>query len=752
MKDISLFKNFTTVIGSRTLAEIVNGIKGDHFKKTILEIQNFIKNGKKEKASHLKKGLVAFTVSGLFEGGRKLSFLKSYNPFVILDIDRLDSEILSDLVLKINNIDFTRVAFKSPSDQGLKIIIEVDSGMKMHGHAYQQVSSFYEKELEVAIDKSGKDITRLCFMSHDPAIYFNQESTVFKVLKYDMEVNNSSSKKEEISPKRTTDNSINSKMNYVKAFEICVTQANAKLVFEKGNRNNYIYRLGIICSHAGIPLEVAVKESKKRFDFNDNEIERTIKSAYDWQPYPSEISNGKSSIELPSEVPPVIPAKVFDQLPILLKGGSEVLKDQRERDVFLTGALGVLSGLLPKVSGVYDGHICFPNLFVFVIAPAASGKGALKFSKCLGSAYHDELLEVSKKEKQDYKKALVRFEIESTKYRKGKIETQPESPEERGFKTLFIPANSSSAMLIRHLNQNEDSGILFESEADTLGNVLKQDWGGYSDLLRKAYHHEPISYSRKSNSDFIEIAEPKLSVALSGTPGQVTNLIPSAEDGLFSRFVFYAFEVESIWRDVSPQGRSHNFQNFYQGLSREVLEMVHFLKLHPTEFNLSKAQWKMLNETFKKLMEETNEMFGTEALSIVKRMGLVCFRIAMILSTIRRFEEKSLDPKLICKDDDFQAAIWLSETYFKHGVFVYDRLPRYQTNKFQFKNVKKQLFFDALPERFIRKEVLELCSNFNISKRSGIRYLRELTISGFLVQSPIGKFGEYFKQSDGTVA
>lgn len=752
MNDISLFKNFTKEIGSRTLAQIVNGIQGGHYKESVLEIQNLISIGEKEQANKLKKGLVAFTISGLFEGGRKLSFLKVYNPFVILDIDKLSLEVIPELVLKVQKIDFTRVVFKSPSGQGLKIIIAVDSGMKMHGQAYRQVCNFYEKELAVEVDKSGKDITRLCFMSHDPAIYFNEESTIFKVSEYNIDINNSGNEKEGITPQRTTDDSANSKINYVQAFAICVTQTNAKLVFEKGNRNNYIYQLGVVCSQAEIPLEIAIGESKKEFDFSKNEIERTIKSAYNWQPYPSGNSSNKSSVELPSEAPPVIPEKVYDLLPLLLKEGSKVLKDERERDVFLTGALGVLSGLLPQVNGIYDGHICFPNLFVFVIAPAASGKGALKFAKCLGSAYHDELLEVSKKEKQDYRKALVRFEIESTKYRKGKIEEQPESPEERGFKTLFIPANSSSAMLIRHLKQNEDSGILFESEADTLGNVLKQDWGGYSDLLRKAYHHEAISYSRKSNSDFIEIAHPKLSVALSGTPGQITSLIPSAEDGLFSRFVFYAFEVESIWRDVSPQGRSQNFQDFYQGLSREVLEMVNFLKSHPTEFNLSKSQWKMLNEAFKKLMEETNLMFGKEALSIVKRMGLVCFRISMILSAIRKFEEKNLETKLVCKEDDFQIAIWLAEIYFQHGVFVYDRLPRYQTNKFQFKNVKKQLFFDALPERFIRKEVLELCPNFNISKRSGIRYLRELTISGFLVQSPIGKFGEYFKQSDGTVA
>ena len=751
MKDISLFKNFTTVVGNRTLAEIVNGIQGDDYKKTVLEIQKLINNGNQEKANQLKKRLVAFTVSGLFEGGRKMSFLKSYNPFVILDIDKLDLEVLPDLVLKIKNIEFTRVVFISPSGRGLKIIVEVDSGVKMHGLAYRQVCNYYEKELAVEIDKSGKDITRLCFMSYDPEAYFNEDSTVFNIKKSNTDNGQESIQKKDLLPKRAPDISeeeANLTVDYEKAFAICVTQTDAKLVYKKGNRNNYIYQLGVICNRAGIPAEVAIVESNRTFDLTKNELERTIKSAYTWKPY----EPPKTSLELPTEAPPAIPSKVFDKLPAILKEGCLVLKDHRERDVFLTGALGVLSGCLPGVSGIYDGHICYPNLFVFVIAPAASGKGALKFAKCLGLAYHNELLEVSKKEKQDYKNALMRFEIESTKYKKGKLDSQPEEPEERGFKTLFIPANSSSAMLIRHLNQNEDSGILFESEADTLGNVLKQDWGGYSDLMRKAYHHEAISYSRKSNSDFIEIAHPKLSVALSGTPGQVTSLIPSAEDGLFSRFVFYAFEVEAIWRDVSPEGRSQNFQEFYQGLSREILEMVHFLKLYPTEFDLSKEHWKTLNETFKKLMEETNLMFGKEALSIVKRMGLICFRIAMILSAVRRFEEKNLGSKLICREDDFQVAIWLAQTYFEHGVFVYDRLPRYQANKFQFKNVKKQLFFDALPERFMRKEALELCSNFNISKRSGIRYLRELTTSGFLVQPPLGKFGEYCKHTDGTVA
>ena len=54
--------------------------------------------------------------------------------------------------------------------------------------------------------------------------------------------------------------------------------------------------------------------------------------------------------------------------------------------------------------------------------------------------------------------------------------------------------------------------------ADTLSNVFKQEWGSYSDLLRKAFHHERVSSSRKENNKFTEVINPKLSIALSGTP------------------------------------------------------------------------------------------------------------------------------------------------------------------------------------------------------------------------------------------
>ena len=86
--------------------------------------------------------------------------------------------------------------------------------------------------------------------------------------------------------------------------------------------------------------------------------------------------------------------------------------------------------------------------------------------------------------------------------------------------------------------ENGGRGTVFETEADTLADALKQDHGGFSDTLRQSFGHEPLSYFRRTNSEDVEIASPALSVVLSSTFDQLVKLIPSAENGLFSRFVY----------------------------------------------------------------------------------------------------------------------------------------------------------------------------------------------------------------------
>ena len=57
---------------------------------------------------------------------------------------------------------------------------------------------------------------------------------------------------------------------------------------------------------------------------------------------------------------------IISELPEMLKTPSNYLVDETEKEVFLIGAIGVVSGLLPNFKGLYSGKWISPNLFVCV--------------------------------------------------------------------------------------------------------------------------------------------------------------------------------------------------------------------------------------------------------------------------------------------------------------------------------------------------------------------------------------------------
>jgi hypothetical protein len=91
---------------------------------------------------------------------------------------------------------------------------------------------------------------------------------------------------------------------------------------------------------------------------------------------------------------------------------------------------------------------------------------------------------------------------------------------------------------VSFLNDNKGIGLIFETEGDTLAQTFRSEHGNYSDGFRKAFHHEIISYNHRKDREYVELETPRLSALLSGTPKQVSTLIPNAENGLFSRFIF----------------------------------------------------------------------------------------------------------------------------------------------------------------------------------------------------------------------
>lgn len=407
---------------------------------------------------------------------------------------------------------------------------------------------------------------------------------------------------------------------------------------------------------------------------------------------------------------PMIPREVYGLLPKVLKEGSDMFQTRREKDIFLTSAITILSGCFPSIYGVYDRKKVHANMYSFIIAPAASGKGALTGAKDLAQDIHNE---------------MIGLQSEAPSCCEGQPIRSPK-------RVLYIPGNVSAAAMVSLLKDNNGIGIICETEADSMNNALKQDWGGFSDILRKAFHHEPISFARKLKNEFIEISRPRLSVSLSGTPGQVNGLIKSIDDGLFSRFAFYIFRNTPIWKDVSPSKFLPIYDTSIASLQHDIKSLYEFMKDMNYSFDLTVIQWIKLNKQYKNTLRDSVTFIGVETSSTIMRLGLIQYRIAMVLSILRHFEDSGNSNSITCKDMDYSIAEILSEVYLEHALLVYKILTK-QMDPSLGKNINK--FLQALPIiPFRRKVAVDIGEKLNIPGRTVTNYLKKLLENNFLSQ------------------
>ena len=55
---------------------------------------------------------------------------------------------------------------------------------------------------------------------------------------------------------------------------------------------------------------------------------------------------------------------------------------------------------------------------------------------------------------------------------------------------------------------------------------------------------------RRKDREYESLRRPQIATGWTGTPKQVLSLITDAENGLFSRFIFYYMDTKLEWQDV----------------------------------------------------------------------------------------------------------------------------------------------------------------------------------------------------------
>jgi hypothetical protein len=69
----------------------------------------------------------------------------------------------------------TVLAFFSPSGDGLKWIVKIDLAKNSHLEWFLAIQAYIKTNYKLDIDKSGKDISRCCFLPYDPYAYINEK-------------------------------------------------------------------------------------------------------------------------------------------------------------------------------------------------------------------------------------------------------------------------------------------------------------------------------------------------------------------------------------------------------------------------------------------------------------------------------------------------------------------------------------------------------------------------------------------------
>ena len=436
-----------------------------------------------------------------------------------------------------------------------------------------------------------------------------------------------------------------------------------------------------------------------------------------------------------SEPMPTFSQEIYSFLPGLLYDIIRKANNNEDADLLILGSMTAISACLPNISGNYAEREVYPNLFLFVSAQASAGKGRLTLCRHLVKPIHDNLKKLYSLEMEEYRRLQNEY-VQDKKNR--------EAPAEPPIKTLLIPANSSATSVYQMLNDNLGIGLIFETEGDTLANTFKSDYGNFSDGFRKAFHHEMISYTRRKDREFVELTKPRLSALLSGTPHQILTLIPDTENGLFSRFIFYIMNLRLEWRNVFSES-TDTLDEYFEHLGYRFFEFYQTLQnSHPIRFSLSACQQDEFNKFFAKVQEEYSSMFGLDIVASVRRFGLITFRLAMILTTLRFMDGQTVAPVVVCNDTDFQTALIMARVLLQHTAKVFGKLPATEiTSQRTAQNtVVRQLFFDRLPPDFDRQTYIAIAKQLNIPIKTAEKQIARLCEKGLLKHLAQGKYGK----------
>lgn len=356
-----------------------------------------------------------------------------------------------------------------------------------------------------------------------------------------------------------------------------------------------------------------------------------------------------------------------------------------EQDIILMATLTAASACMPNLYFHYGptGKKYYANLQCFILAAAASGKGIAN-------------------------QALEMVRVIDEQY------------------PMLIAGDSTLPAFYKALQEQNGCGYLHESEGSVITDIWKTSTSNYNTALRKAAEHEPISRNRVKKAS--EISSPRLSMLLTGTFGQYRALVPSVENGYFSRLLTvvikgsHAFDKRYVSsksaQSVIPQQVGHHLLRVYESL----------MNAGEREWSLTDTQKIRLGEHLETEYGSLISLLGDNFHSAVIRMAVQIERMAMILSVLRaqstdRFADR-IQTELLCTDEDYETAELIGNRLLLHMAAAFRMINGDEQECVpEIKPLdQRKVLFEALPNEYESKKLYSEAHQQGVCVRTATRW------------------------------
>ena len=385
-----------------------------------------------------------------------------------------------------------------------------------------------------------------------------------------------------------------------------------------------------------------------------------------------------------------------------------------EQDIILMATLAAASACVPNLYFTYGptGKKYYANLQCFILAAAASGKGIAN-------------------------QALEMIRVIDEQY------------------PMLIAGDSTLAAFYKALEAQDGCGYLHESEGSVITDIWKAGAANYNTALRKAAEHEPISRNRVKGAS--EIKNPKLSMQLTGTFGQYKALVPSVENGYFSRL------LTVVIKGTNPFDKRYVSAKGGQSAVPKIVGN-RLLRTYETLMNAGEREWSLTDAQKERLGEHLETEYGTligllgdNFHSAVIRMAVQIERIAVILTAMRSESGESYSPEteersrivsgttnkaFLCCDEDYETAEMIGNKLLLHMAAAYrmidgdaqDVVPEIKPID------QRKVLFEQLKGEYSHGDLAEEAKRQGVSKRTVERWNLSWIENGLVEKTNHGQY------------